>query len=135
MKVTRRQTTIPDVSGEQDTKSSCENESVLISLHASVSDHRESNQSMSDATSCSSQSSNPDLVDAVLAAIEGHHPHRRLSQALRPVTFVTNNSSLKVPKVTRENIINLSGMMTTARSSEAREPYKKAKELIMARDP
>ena len=135
MKVTKSQMGIPLVSGEQVAKSSCEIESKMSSLQASVSDRRESNQSMSDATSCSSQSSSPDLADAVLAAIEGHHPHPRLSQALRPVTFVTNNSSFKVPKVTGENIINLSGMLTTARSLEAREPYKKAKELIMARDP
>jgi hypothetical protein len=79
MKVTKSQITILEVSGEQVAKSSYEIESILSSLHASVSDRRESNQSMSDATSCSSQSSSPDLADAVLAAIEGHHPHARLS--------------------------------------------------------
>ena len=135
MKVTGRQTTIPEVDREQDAKSFNEIGSVFVSVLASVSDRRESNHSMRDATSCSSQSNCADLADTVLAAIECQHPQARRSQALRPVTFVTSGSSLKVPKVTQENIINFSGMLTTARSLEAREPYKKAKELIMARDP
>ena len=100
MKVTSRQTTIPEVDREQDAKSLNEIGSVFDSVLASVSDRRDSNHSMSEATSCSSQSNCADLADTVLAAIECQHPQARRSQALRPVTFVTSGSSLKVPKVT-----------------------------------